>query len=123
MLFKFKSKAAADLIMLEADARRLLTIMLGNDPDKGVMQAHDLPEALSRLQAVVAQDEALRQAHRAQAAAHKASPEAGQAPADNSVPVPVQPEWPSVRLAQRAAPMVHTLQRNIAEATDIVWGV
>ena len=41
MLFKFKSRATSDLIMLEADARNLLKIMLGNDPVKGIVQVAD----------------------------------------------------------------------------------
>ena len=44
MLFKFKSQATSDLIMLEADARRLLKIMLRDDPVKGIVQAKDLPQ-------------------------------------------------------------------------------
>ena len=38
MLYKFKTKAAGDLIMLEADGRRLLEI-IGKDPGPtGIMQ-------------------------------------------------------------------------------------
>ena len=46
MLFKFKSKAASDLIMLEADARRLLKIILGDDPVQGIVVAKNLPAAI-----------------------------------------------------------------------------
>ena len=37
MLFKFKSQVTSDLNMLEGDGRRLLKIMLGHDPDKGII--------------------------------------------------------------------------------------
>jgi hypothetical protein len=43
MLFKFKSQVTSDLIMLEPDARRLLHIMLGHDPVKGIILVKDLP--------------------------------------------------------------------------------
>jgi Domain of unknown function (DUF1840) len=112
MLFKFKSKAAADLIMLEADARRLLKIMLGDDPVKGILPAQALPAVLAKIDAAVQQDEALRQ-ERSQKA-QQAVPLAEDAEA---------PELPAVRLAQRAAPMQQMVQRSIAEGSDIVWGV
>ena len=58
MLFKFKSKASADLIMLEADGRRLLKAMIGDDPVQGIVRAADLPAALARLEAAVAEQTA-----------------------------------------------------------------
>ena len=112
MLFKFKSKACADLIMLEADGRRILKAMLGDDPVKGIVQAADLALALSRLDAAVAQDEALRQARANKSAAPTQSQdEDGEA------------ALPAVRLAQRAAPMQQMLRRCMAEEADLVWGV
>ena len=46
MLFKFKSTATADLIMLEADGRRLLNILLGEAPVKGIVQWANMPAAI-----------------------------------------------------------------------------
>ena len=109
MLFKFKSKACADLIMLEADGRRILRAMTGDAPAKGIVQWTDLPQALARLESAVAEDEAQRQARRQEAAARgeEATHEDPQA----------------VRLAQRAAPMAQMLRRCMAEEADLVWGV
>ena len=109
MLFKFKSKACADLIMLEADGRRLLQAMTGEAPAKGIVQWADMPQALARLEAAVAQDEAQRQARAQEARAR------GEEVAD------ADPQ--AVRLAQRAAPMAQMLRRCIAEEADLVWGV
>lgn len=111
MLFKFKSQAASDLIMLEADARRLLQIMLGNDPVKGIVLAQDLPAAIAALEAAVTQDEAQRQA-----LAAKAAP-GDEAENDEAVP------RNTVRLAQRAAPMLKLLKMSLAHEADVVWGV
>lgn len=109
MLFKFKSKAAADLIMLEADGRRLLKIMLGDDPVKGILPWQDMTAVLEKIEQAVLQDEALRKTSPALAA------QAGE---------PVQPpELPAVRLAQRLAPMQQMVRRSLAEQHDIVWGV
>ncbi len=111
MLFKFKSKASADLIMLEADGRRILQAMIGDDPVQGIVRAADLPRALARLEAAVAEDEALRKARAEQAAAK---------PTQDEEP---EPTLPAVRLAQRAVPMQQMLRRAIAEEADLVWGV
>lgn len=115
MLVKFKSKACADLIMLEADARRVLQAMLGDATAKGIVQVADLPQALARLEAAVAQDEALR---REQAQRQTADPDAvGQASAEENEGLP------TIRLAQRAAPMLQMLRRCMVESADLVWGV
>ena len=109
MLFKFKSKACADLIMLEPDGRRILQAMIGQDPAKGIVQVADLPAALQRLDAAVAEDEARRKAV-AERQARGQAEEGDQA-------------LPAVRLAQRALPMQQMLRRCIAEEADLVWGV
>ena len=114
MLFKFKSKASADLIMLEPDGRRILKAMVGDDPVKGIVLAADAPAALARLDAAVAQDEAMRKARDEQARAQIA----GEAVVEDEAP-----QLPAIRLAQRAAPMQQMLRRCIAEQVDLVWGV
>jgi len=115
MLFKFKSKACADLIMLEADGRRILQAMTGDDPVQGIVRSCDLPAALARLEAAVAEDEALRRQRAQKAAAREAGQGADQ---DNE-----EPTLPPVRLAQRAAPMQQMLRRCMSEEADLVWGV
>lgn len=116
MLFKFKSKACADLIMLEADGRRLLKAMTGDDPVRGIVRASDLPAALARLEAAVAHDEALRQQQAEKAAAR----DAGRAADPHE---PEEEALPAIRLAQRAAPMLQMLRRCKSEEADLVWGV
>lgn len=116
MLFKFKSKACADLIMLEADGRRLLQILIGDDPVQGIIQVADLAAALERLDAAVAKDEAQRQVQAARAAARAA----GQAVVDVDEE---ETALPSVRLAQRASPMQQMIRRCIGQKADLVWGV
>ncbi len=115
MLFKFKSQVTSDLIMLEADARRLLKIMLGHDPDKGIILVKDLPAAIAKLESAVAQDEAAR-LQRSQEA------QKGVAPADTALDAMGEPLDP-VRLAQRASPMLKLLKHCLADPSDLVWGV
>ena len=115
MLFKFKSKVTSDLIMLEPDGRRLLKIMLGDDPIKGIVLSHDMPQVLAKLESAVAQDEALR-AQRSQDAQNGKN----EGVLDGH-PSGSEPE--AVRLAQRASPMIKLLKQCVANPTDLVWGV
>lgn len=115
MLFKFKSKAWADLIMLEADGRALLKAMIASDPVKGIVPVADMPQVLARLEAAVAQDEALRKARAEKAAARTTDQE--ESPGDDDAALP------AIRLAQRAAPMLKMIRRCLAEEADLVWGV
>lgn len=117
MLFKFKSQVTSDLIMLETDARRLLKIMLGNDPDKGIVVVGDLPAAIAKLEAAVAQDEAAR-LQRSQEAQSASEPK--DRFADTAVD---SEEIDPVRLAQRASPMLKQLRHCQTGASDLVWGV
>jgi hypothetical protein len=112
VLFKFKSKITSDLIMLEADGRRLLKIMLGDDPVKGIVLSQDMPMVLAKLESAVAQDEALR-AQRSQNAKNEGVFD-GHQPGS---------EPDAVRLAQRASPMIKLLKQCVAKPTDLVWGV
>lgn len=109
MLFKFKSQAASDLIMLEADARKLLQIMLGDDSVKGIVLAQDIPRCITALQEAVLQDEEAR----------KRQVEKAADDGDDSDGVVLD----AVRLSQRATPMLKLLERSRAEASDVVWGV
>jgi len=111
MLFKFKSAAASDLIMLEADARKLLKIMLGDDPVKGILLADTLAARMQALETAVAQDEVLRKRLAEQAASGASDAHEEEVTLD------------AVRLAQRATPMLKLLQRSLAENADVVWGI
>lgn len=112
MLFKFKSQAAADLIMLEADARRLLKIMLGDDPTRGIIESAKMPAVITALESAVALDEAARKQRAAKA---QSETESGDEAQDQAVD--------PVRLSQRATPMLKLLARCVAEDSDLVWGV
>lgn len=111
MLFKFKSQATPDLIMLDADARRLLKIILGVDPVKGIVQFNDLSRAIAALELAVAQDESDMKHCAEKAQAHISCED------DEFVPLN------NVSLAQRAAPMLKLLKRCLVEKSDVVWGV
>ena len=110
MLYKFKSRSTADLILLEPQARRLLHIMGKEPAASGIVTAAQIPAALAALEAAVAADEA-----RLREAAQQATEADPNAPED-------EPR-DTVRLRQRAAPFIDLLRRSLQEDCDVVWGV
>lgn len=101
MLYKFKSAASGDVIMLGPQGDQFLRL-LGREPAaKGIVETADMPAALIALEAAI------------QAA--EATPPAGE---------PEQPSTePHVGLRQRLWPMVEMLRRCQAADEPIVWGV
>ncbi|WP_462388349.1 DUF1840 domain-containing protein [Acidovorax sp. Q11] len=105
MLYKFKSRAAADLIMLEPQGRQIVTIMGKTPGASGIVTAAQIPGAIAALEAAVAAEEALPPVD-----------EAGEE-------VTEQERAEAVRLRQRVAPLIEMLRRSAAEQVDVVWGV
>lgn len=100
MIYKFKSKATADLIMLGPNGDQLLRL-IGREPAaKGIIEPQSMFGAIADLQQAVASEEA-----RPDEAAG-----AG-APADK------------VGLRQRVWPMIEMMKRAQAAGEPIVWGV
>jgi hypothetical protein len=95
MMYKFKSKAAGDVIMMQPHGDQLMRL-LGREPAaKGIIEPADMPAAMQALQAAAAQ---------------------AQSPADND-------GERGVGLKQRVWPMVEMMKRSHAANEPIVWGV
>ena len=104
MLYKFKSKASGDLIMLEVNGRRVLEI-IGKEPGpKGIILPEQMPAAVAALQAAIALEESQdKELH------DRESPD--KAPRDG------------LGLRQRTLPFIDMLERNHQAGHDVVWGV
>jgi Domain of unknown function (DUF1840) len=99
MIYKFKSKASGDTIMLGPHGDQLLRL-LGREPAaKGIFEPADMPALLQRLTQAIAEAEA--------------PPEGGD-DAENTA---------AVGLRQRLWPMIEMLRRCQAAGEPIVWGV
>ena len=110
MLYKFKSQATGDVIMLEPNGRQILQVLGKASPDdllKGILEPGDMARAVELLEAAVALEEA-QQATRAAEAQQR-----GEAP--------LPP--PAVTLRQRATPFIAMVKRCQAANKPIVWGV
>ena len=114
MLYKFKSRATPDLIMLEPDGRRLLQIMTGSAQKKGILMWPQMDLALQRLEAAIEHDELARRAALEPRGSQEAALDGSTSPDKDDQPI---------RLAQRAQPMMQVLRRCLQEEADLVWGV
>jgi hypothetical protein len=97
MIYKFKSKAASDLIMLGPNGDRLLRL-IGREPQaKGIIEPQAMPTAMTDLKKAIAAEEAQR----------------NERPSDSH----------PISLRQRLWPMIEMMKRAQAADEPIVWGV
>jgi len=110
MLYKFKSQAAGDIIMLETNGRQLLKI-IGKDDEasliKGILLPEQMPAAIAALESAIATEESNLQQQ-----IEEAQAEGEAAP---------RPE--AITLRQRAVPFMDMIQRCHKAQKEIVWGV
>ena len=99
MIYKFKSTATGDVIMLGPHGDQLLRL-LGREPTaKGIIEPAAMPLAVATLQAAVAAEEP--------------------SPADDTE----TSARPAVVLRQRLWPMIDMLRRSQVANEPVVWGV
>ena len=108
MIYKFKSKAGGDVLMLGPNGDALLR-SLGREPAaKGIIEPVAMPAAMQAIEQAVAADDAARAAAR-QGADGNGPAAAG--PAD------------AISLRQRFWPMVDLLKRAHQAGEPVLWGV
>ncbi len=100
MIYKFKSPATGDLVLLGPQGDAMLRL-IGREPaPKGIIEVSAMPAALAALQAAVAQATA---------------PAPGEAVADDADG--------GVGVRQRLWPVIEMLRRAQAADSPVVWGV
>jgi len=99
MLYKFKSKAAGDVIMTSVVGDAILKLAGREPSNQGIFTTAQMPAVIAALEAAVIDDER----HRAEG--RTLAPREG------------------ITLRQRAWPLVEMLKRSQAEGQDVVWGV
>jgi hypothetical protein len=112
MIYKFKSKATGDLIMLGPLGDRLLRL-LGREPAaKGIIEVRDMALARQRIERGIAEAEAAR----------RTRAEGGQMD-DQTDGQADDGDDPAIGLRQRLWPFVKMLQAAEKAGEPIVWGV
>lgn len=107
MLYRFKSQATADLVMLAHDGKRLLELW-GKDPSApGVLLVEDFDRAAAALVAEAEREEAAL----------------AQAKADAAAAGDPEPNMPPVSWRARIQPMLKTLDYCQAENAPLRWEV
>ena len=107
MIYKFKSKAGGDVIMMGPSGDDVLRLIGKAPAAKGIIEVAAMAAAVSAIGQAVAADEAAR----AQAETDAAGEGRSLAPREG------------VSLRQRAWPLVEMMKRSMADGADIVWGV
>jgi hypothetical protein len=110
MLYRFKSQATADTVMLQASGEQMLTIMGKEVAPQGIVTVAQIPAAIAALEQAVLDGEALE-------AKAEAATDSGDALQDDGAATD------PVRLRQRVAPLITMLKESAAEGKDVVWGV
>ena len=107
MIYKFKSKAAGDVIMMGPNGDDVLHLIGKTPSPKGIIEPVDMPAAIRAIEQAVAADEAQRKQAEEDAAAEGRKLAARE----------------GVSLRQRAWPLVDMMKRAHAAGQEIVWGV
>ena len=104
MIYKFKSAASGDVIMLGPHGDAMLHLLGRGPAAKGIVEPRDMAAAIASLRAAIEQSE--RQA---------ADPKAAAEPGTEAEP--------PVSLRRRLWPMIDMLERALAADVPVVWGV
>jgi hypothetical protein len=102
-MYRFKSKADGDLIMMAPVGDQILRIVGREPAARGIIESAALPQAIAALEQAIAAAEQARAARR------------GEDDDDDGAT--------AIGLQQRAWPMLEMMRRSLAERADIVWGV
>ncbi|MCV2360112.1 MULTISPECIES: DUF1840 domain-containing protein [Roseateles] len=107
MIYKFKSKAGADVIMMGPQGDQILAL-LGREPSsQGLLALASLSEAMASLERAATEDDAAFAAQQAEAMA------AG-------LPAPRRE---GISLRQRVWPLLELMRHSVQAGEDLVWGV
>jgi hypothetical protein len=105
MLYKFKSSAAGDVIMMGPTGDAVLRAM-GREPSpQGIIEVADMAGAMAALERATAEDEAAR------------------APGDQDAGGDDDKRRDPVALRHRVWPLIEMMKRSSAANAPIVWGV
>jgi cyclopropane-fatty-acyl-phospholipid synthase len=117
MLYKFKSKATGDLIMLEPQGKHILKLIGKEAGAQGIILPSEMMAAIDALKAAVEKEELAIKA--AKDAAHQAA----QPGEHDEASVRITDGARTISLRQRVVPFVDMLRRAHAEDKEVVWGV
>lgn len=113
MLVKFKSKAAADVVMYEEHAKLILDL-LGKDVKQGIITAEQAGPAIATIEAEI---ERINQLAAEEAQKNEQEPENPYDDIDQPAQAPI------VKFSTRAYPLLEMLRAADKSKQPVVWGV
>jgi hypothetical protein len=114
MLVTFKSKAAAEVLMYEEHAKRILDL-LNKDVTRGIITAEETPNAVARIEAEIAESRLHPTSEEVRRDVHAHHGDDG----DDNEHEPVE----LVTFATRAYPLLEMLRAAKQNRQDVMWGV
>lgn len=114
MLVTFKSKAAAEVIMYEEHAKRILD-MLGKEVKQGIIRVEETGQAIARIEQEI---ETVKKQAESERAAQEGAGKDQDEDDDNDRPA-AQP----VSFSARVYPLLEMLRAAHAAGQPVIWGV
>jgi hypothetical protein len=114
VLYRFKSKNAGDVIMLESNGRQVLEIIGKEAGPRGIVLPEQMPAALQALRTAIEQDEAQERQRLLEQDVERRLQ--GDAAVSSHQPA-------GVTLRHRALPFMQMLESCHRDGDSIVWGV
>jgi len=109
-MITFRSPAAADVMMFDDVAKRMMAVMGKEEAARGIVTVEQLPGAIARLKAAIAADRA----------AHTGEQEEDRPETETT---PGGGKRPYVGFAQRAVPLVEFLEYSLKADKPVMWGI
>lgn len=107
-MITFRSDATADIMMFDDVAKRMMAILGKDDTERGIVTVEQLPDAIARLKAAIAEDHVRH---------------AGEQEQPKTEEVPGGGQRAYVGLAQRIVPLLEMFECSLKAGKPIVWGV
>ena len=106
MLYKFKSQACAEVIMLQKNGEQILTLIGKSPAPQGIITVAQISAAITTLQAAIEAD--------------APAPPAIQ---DQHLAQEIEAQGDQIALRHRAGPFIELLRCSAQAGKDVVWGV
>lgn len=116
MIFEFQSRATGNVVMTGKVAERMLGIIGKPAGAQGIITVAQLPEAIARLKAAIADERAARDVARTASAPGPGAPAGGHDEEEAATGA-------AISLEARALPLIEMFERSLAAQRDVTWGV
>jgi hypothetical protein len=124
MIYEFQSRATGNVVMTGKVAERMLGIIGKPAGPQGIITVAQLPDAIERLRAAIADERHARsEARRAQHEATRSAAVTGRPASTSGHDEDDSAHGDAISLESRALPLIEMFERSLGAKRDITWGV